>query len=551
MGKKGGNKKGGGAGPVGGAADPGYAKTKAGKKELAAKKKQAKLAIACGLDLLEEALAAQEANSCAVAESKLSEARAEFQAVSDSYGGVHLEALYNLGVVSQTRVEWNSSAGTGDANSISAGLIDAADFFKRAIEADTSKRGVTAGLAHAGLASVILDPRRKKGKPTTSTQLENALKHLNRAKEIHADATGGSVESITMLQIGDCHAGLMEHYLTNEDEPAMLAKEQLCLACNAYGFEGELASVANTSEHGLDFDLLLQKLRAIHRFVSWTLDDYPSESIPAGISESDLLGFIAQAKACCKALVALADLDDSGCGGHGDGGKSNIAASVDEKLAMLKLQIGRSESAARARARNTLGSANAVGGEIQEEVACELLMMSGDIYDFAALLDEENALELRLEAITALRIAAMLCPKDPDVQSSLGEQLFEIGKLQDDGIKEKSLMKAAEMYEKALALTAPNMDAVSTYNLLCIRILLHKSYTSSDSQGDGDDDASSVEKLNKLLETAAIAAVADEDSDFENKEDAIAGLKQELREDDDLKSFVTLPFFVHLVGSDG
>merc|ERR1711937_914379 len=107
------------------------------------------------------------------------------------------------------------------------------------------------------------------------------------------------------------------------------------------------------------------------------------------------------------------------------------------------------------------------------------------------------------------------------------------------------------MYERALALTAPNMDAVSTYNLLCIRILLHKSYTSSDSQGDGDDDASSVEKLNKLLETAAIAAVADEDSDFENKEDAIAGLKQELREDDDLKSFVTLPFFVHLVGSDG
>lgn len=169
MGKKGGKKGGeesGGAGAGAGAADPGYAKTKAGKKEIADKKKQAKKAIAFGLDLFEEALAGHEGNNIAAAESKLSEARAEFQAVADSFGGVHLDALYNLGVVSQTRVEWSGSA-SGDASSVRAALLEAADFFKRAIEADTSKRGRSAGLAHAGLASVILDPRRTKGKPTT------------------------------------------------------------------------------------------------------------------------------------------------------------------------------------------------------------------------------------------------------------------------------------------------------------------------------------------------------------------------------------------------
>ena len=159
MGKKGGKGKGvskGGGGDGGSAVkDAGYWKTKAGKREKAAQKQQAKLNITTGEGLLEEAIACGQTDT-STAKSKLAEARAEFQAVADSFGGVHLAALYNLGVCSQT---------SADLNNQNSEVEEAASFFRRAIAADTSKRGAAAGLAHANLGITILDHRARGGKP--------------------------------------------------------------------------------------------------------------------------------------------------------------------------------------------------------------------------------------------------------------------------------------------------------------------------------------------------------------------------------------------------
>ena len=326
-----------------------------------------------------------------------------------------------------------------------------------------------------------------------------------------------------------------------------------------YGFEGDSVSAGNTAEQGSDFDLLQQKLRAIHRFVSWALEEYADDaSVPVGVSEAELLGLVTQAVACSKALVALSGMSSSSASASGGGSGGSVAtdgnpASIsDEKMAMLKQQIGRSESAARSRARNMGGGGS--GGEAQEEVVCELLMMSGDIYDFAALLDEANAVASRTEAIKALRIAAALCPEDADVQSSLGEQLFETGKLEqsDSSKAAASFTEAAAVYEKALALAAPDVDAVSSYNLLCIALLLHNGGGGGGGgdAGSGDAGDAGVEKLNVLLEAAAAAAAADGgdgdgDDDGGSKEDSIATLKQELRDDEDLEAIVTSPFSWH------
>ena len=161
-----------------------------------------------------------------------------------------------------------------------------------------------------------------------------------------------------------------------------------------------------------------------------------------------------------------------------------------------------------------------------------LLLLLHCRYDFAAQVDAANAVALRAEGIRVLRMAQAICPTSADVQSSLAEHLFESGKLQSGEGRAAALAAAAAAYESALELAAPETDAVSSYNLLCSRLLLHDGGASAAGGG-----------LRALLETAAVAAAA-ENGGGSSKEGAVAELKEELREDADLESIATAPFFL-------
>ena len=90
-------------------------------------------------------------------------------------------------------------------------------------------------VARRRLAVALRRPVRGVGRPS---DLEEALGHLHRAKEIHAMDSNGEVKSATMLQIGDCHTALMQHTLDgaggdggNPAAVSAAAREQLGLAC--------------------------------------------------------------------------------------------------------------------------------------------------------------------------------------------------------------------------------------------------------------------------------------------------------------------------------
>ena len=140
------------------------------------------------------------------------------------------------------------------------------------------------------------------------------------------------------------------------------------------------------------------------------------------------------------------------------------------------------------------------------------------------------------------------------MQSSLGEHLLETGKIQSGEGRAAALAAAAVAYAKALELAAPETDAVSAYNLLCARLLLcgcrHGGASSGDGDnGDGDGDPVAVAgPLDALLEAAAAAAAAESDEGGSTG-DAVAELKQELREDTDLESIAAAPFFLALTSA--
>ena len=300
-------------------------------------------------------------------------------------------------------------------------------------------------------------------------------------------------------------------------------------AGKAYGVEDASVSSIYATEPGTDYNFLLQKMKCIHGFASWALEHFPEEPLPAVITAPELLEYIAQAKVCSKAILALSG-GGGGSGGDGEGGGGGGAAAADV-AADAELVL--------------VDSARLHGGDSDG-----IVTMSADIYQFAGQLidDDAAAIASLAEGIVLLEQAATRHPDSADIHSSLAELYFDTGKVQTGSAAAKAaLTAAAALYEKALDL---EVDAVSAYNLACIHALLCNHVGGGDGDGGGERETS-ILRVQAAIEAAAAAAAAEKDGNDgdDGISSSLAELKEELREDPDLESLTGLQWFLDLTSS--
>lgn len=343
-----------------------------------------------------------------------------------------------------------------------------------------------------------------------------AADHLARALQIHqlqGDGSGAQNGALR-IQAGDNQASIMK--LQIDAHAAVGDVKVTCeRACELYGVN---VSTGVYIFHGddtvNDADALLQKLKVLHGFASWALD----EDVPASrfLSLADIRPFLDEGRACARALTMLLASPQTarhhGCEGHAHGAVGSDAAAYATCAGDSSGGHGVAEGGA--------CQASEGSSALSAEADGERLVMSGDLCQFharaygntpthmpraaasggvgGASAGGVDAITPVDEALQYYRAATEVAPTVADAHASLGEMLYEAAKgcgpgTVPGGGARAWLEQAIHAYDRALALHPT--DTVSAYNAVCVVALL------------GDDIVGRVgaAALDRLVNTVVIA----------------------------------------------
>eukprot|EP00041_Stephanoeca_diplocostata_P000956 m.18058 g.18058 ORF g.18058 m.18058 type:complete len:576 (-) comp11374_c0_seq1:341-2068(-) len=541
MGKPGGNARGGGGGRK---EKKVYATPKKlTKKDKASLKPQTKLQLDAAAGHLDQSLKAYAAGNTAAARQSIAKAEEDYSKILENHGGTHLDARYNLGMCHYQKADIEESIQSW--RSMQDELQAARMHLERAIADDTSRRGETTGLAHATLASVLVriaDFDTSDGKKGLSLRERldlhrAAADHLTRALEIHqiqGDGSGAHNGALR-VQAGDNQASIMK--LQIEAHAAVVDVKASCeRACELYGVNVSTGVyVFHGDDTVSDADALLQKLKVLHGFASWALDD----DVPASrfLSLADIKPFLDEGRACARALSMLLPSTDSP--GHHMHDPQDASGGHEA----------------------CCGGAAAGGGEehpgsaLSTEADAERLVMSGDLCQFharaygnaptrmprhvgGAAADTDVAVTPIDEALGYYRAATQTAPTVADAHASLGEMLYEAAKgcvagTVVGGDPRMLLEQAIHAYDRALALQPT--DAVSAYNAVCVVALL----------GADVVERVGAAAVDRAVNATVIAekARASAEGGRANVDGVLRALADDIRDDEDLKVMHDLPWF--------